>query len=102
MRLSLVPSWRFRSAALAVTMSRMLPVSSTLSVGATELRIARATAAFARELDGGQRRVLADVLRGNLVRADAGVRLLADRRMHAGEPRARDDRVRARAFAGLV
>src|SRR5262249_50698139 len=71
------------------------------AIRASELRVASAAAAFTGELDRRQRGVLADEFGRDLVRADTRIGLLAHRRVHAAEPRAGDDRVRARAFAGL-
>src|SRR5690606_12526547 len=57
----------------------------------------------AAELQRRQRRVLAEVARGDLVRRDADARALAAHaRAHAVQPGLLDDAVRVRALAALV
>ena len=57
-------------------------------VGAAVVAVAEAAAAavVGRDFERRQRRILADVLSGDLIGGGAAVRLLADGRMNAGEP----------------
>ena len=72
-------------------------------IGAAVIAIAEAAAAVVvgRDFERRQRRILANVLRGDLVGRGAGVRFLADGRVNAGEPGAGRKRMH-RAHGRLI
>src|SRR5206468_5224040 len=80
------------------------PECNRTGVVATVVAIARAATArsFGSHLERWQRRLLPDVLRGDLIRCDTHVGLPSPLRVRAAQPRRRHDRVHRLALARAV